>query len=152
MKFHRDDDEELILAELGAALAPSPLSESLLAFGKEAFTFRTIDEELRLASQTYDSDVDQALAGSHSRGATRELAFRSKDVSVEIEVADGDIVGQIIPAVPGTVIAESSQGHRSQAEPDDLGCFSLPVPSKGLLRLFIGSGSSRIVTEWARLT
>lgn len=146
-------DDDALLAALGAALSSSatPASMADLAAGaRAAFSFRTMEEEL--AGLVYDSllDTDPIGAGRAGKG-TRTVVFESADVSVEMEITDDGIVGQVAPPIRADVFAEAADGSRTPVECDELGCFTIPAPSRGLLRLHITTSGSTAVTEWAQL-
>ena len=97
------DDEEL-LAALGEALrAREAVPGWFVETGKNAYAWHNIDAEL--AQLTYDSSRDQdAVAVVRSEAASiRALTFTSASLSIELEVAAGSLVGQIIPPRAGTL-------------------------------------------------
>ena len=69
---------------------------------------------------------------------------------MELEVVDGDIVGQVAPPASGALVLEAADGHRTQVVADELGCFS--TSSKGgLLRLHVPTEAGVVVTDWVRV-
>jgi hypothetical protein len=144
-------DEDL-LKELGAALkAPEPVEESLLRAARGAFAWRLVDEELALASITFDSLLDAAGVLRDGPAAPRVLAFEGADMGVEVEVVGDEMVGQIHPPSPGQVSVLTPEGTVGEVEADELGCFVLaPVP-RGPVRLRCITGSAVIATDWVRL-
>jgi hypothetical protein len=148
------DDGDRLLAELGEALRETrgAATDLVLTGGKAAFIFRTMDEELELASMVYDSLLDaQALPRGRAPGLARTVVFESAQVSVEIEVGEDGIVGQVVPALPGTVTAEAADGSSSTTGTDDMGCFSLGLPASDPVRLHFVTAKETVVTEWTHL-
>ncbi|MGK2854087.1 MAG: hypothetical protein ACSLE3_08305 [Microbacteriaceae bacterium] len=140
-----------LLAELRQALTGPATDESVAEFAKAALTFRTMDEELSLIALESDSAVE-AATNVGVRGGPRILVFRGSGVSVEVEEVDGELIGQVIPAEVTTVQAESSAGESTDAQTDDLGCFTIGLPSSGPVRLRLPGVSATLVTEWASFT
>src|SRR6266480_109648 len=94
-------DDELFLATVRNALEPVP--ESFLIAGKAAFAWHNSDAEL--AALTYDSARD-ALAGAGTRAepaSLRSLTFDAEDLTIELEIIDDVLHGQLVPAHAGTV-------------------------------------------------
>ena len=68
---------------------------------------------------------------------------------MEIEVEDNGIVVQLIPPQPGQVTLVTSDGPQAAAQADEVGCFTLPPPPPGPMRLDCELDGNRFVTEWA---
>jgi hypothetical protein len=142
------DADAVLLTELRQALSGGAVDETVAEFAKAALTFATMDEELQLLALESDSAVESAtLVGV--RGGPRILVFGGGAVSVEVEEVDGELIGQVIPAEVTTVQAESAEGENASAETDDLGCFTIRLPSSGPVRLRIDASTGPLVTEWA---
>lgn len=144
-----DDDDEL-MAELAGVLASAdPVPRSVVSAARQAFTWRTIDEDLALL--TFDSAVDE-LVGMRGAG-DRQLAFEAGDVSIELDVvgATGDLVGQVIPA-PGTVALEIQFADAPAAlvPIDEHGLF-MATANPGPFRLVLRCGERPVATEWVTL-
>jgi len=143
-----DDD---LLRELGGALREAPANASIIAAAEAAFSWRTADEELELLMLEAETSLG-ALAGA-VRGAgpaaPRTLTFRGDQLSVEIEIDDNGIVGQLIPPQPGQVTLVTSDGPQASVQADEVGCFTLPLPQRGPMRLDCELNGNRFVTEWA---
>jgi hypothetical protein len=151
----RPSDDEL-LRELGAALRELPVDEAVIRAARDAFTWRTVDEDLEFLSLDADFMLPAAApagqsatvrSGAHC--APRALVFHGDQLRVEIEIDEVGIVGQIVPAQPGDVTVVSVGGARMTAQADEVGCFALPPPEPGPMRLDCTLGSGRrFVTEW----
>jgi hypothetical protein len=146
----RWDDDDQLLTDLGAALggaasAPPEFAEAARA----ALTWRTVDAELVLAELVFDSAADaDLLARTRSRGPARTLAFQGSGVTVEIELTEAGIAGQVSPAHGGQVTGERADGVFGRAAIDEIGCFLLESPPPGPIRLRAQTGRFNLVTGW----
>jgi hypothetical protein len=149
MEPHIDHDDEALLADLGSALAGSrrPLADQVVVGGRAAFTFLTMEEEL--AGLVYDSLLEAEPVG-HGRApvAARTVVFESETVSVQMEITQDGIVGQVVPIAGAKVSAEAADGRRTEVVTDEVGCFALPTPSHGPMRLYVATSGATTVTEW----
>jgi hypothetical protein len=147
----RDDDDEL-LAALGEAIrAREEVPEWFVETGKNAYAWHNIDAEL--AQLTYDSSRDRdAVAMVRSEAASiRALTFTSTQLSIELEVTAGSLVGQIIPPQAGTLEVHTTAGVASSPV-DEIGCFSVtPIPNSPFrLRCRTEDGTD-VLTGWITL-
>lgn len=146
-------NDDALLAELSeAAGASGDVSDRILASARAAFAWRDIDADLALAHLTYDSvlaEMDGALAmrGAQPEGP-RMLVFEGPGCTVEIEVSDRGIVGQLIPPGRGHVDLLTRDGEAGAVTTDDVGCFTFNSPPAGPLRLRCSIGDAAFVTEW----
>jgi hypothetical protein len=145
----RDDDT--LLAALREALdsARHPRTDVLIAQGQEAFAFARVSEEF--AALVYDSLLADELAGASRAGDDiRTVIFEADSgISLEVEVGAETIVGQVAPAGPAGVVAEFADGRRTPVETDELGCFTLPSPGRGVVRFHLTRDDQTTVTDWA---
>ncbi len=145
------DDEEL-LAALGEAIrAREEVPEWFVETGKNAYTWHNIDAEL--AQLTYDSSRDQdAVAAVRSEAASiRALTFTSVRLSIELEVAGGSLVGQIIPPRAGTLEVHTTAGVTSLPV-DEIGCFAVtPIPSSPFRLRCCTEDGADVLTGWITL-
>jgi hypothetical protein len=151
MNSHRwPDDDDALLAELGQALAPPDAEEARLrADAVAAFTWRTVDQELELLSLSHDSSVaGAAFRGSPDTAAPRILVFESDRLTLELQVDDEVLMGQIAPPRSALIVVESPQRVVAQANADDAGFFRLPRPPVGTMRLRVGD---ELITQWLPL-
>jgi hypothetical protein len=147
----RWSDDEL-LRELRAALRELPVDESVIQAAQAAFTWRTVDAELELLGLVADSSLtDGALVRGGGPGAPRALTFRGERMSVEIEIDEAGIVGQLTPARAGQITLVTAEGPQAAVETDDLGCFALPLPASGPMCLDCRLGADHFLTEWVTL-
>lgn len=141
-------DEEL-LRELRAALREPPVDEKLIRAAQAAFTWRTVDTDLEILSLETELAVsDTAMVRDAGRASPRVFAFHGERLSVEIEIDDAGIVGQLTPPGPARITLVTPDGPQAAADADEVGCFSLPAPSPGPMRLDCQRGTERFLTEW----
>ena len=145
-------DDEQFLAALGEALrAREAVPEWFVETGKNAYAWHNIDAEL--AQLTYDSSRDQdVVAAVRSETASiRALTFTSTRLSIELEVAEGSLLGQIIPPRAGTLEIHTTAGVTSSPV-DEIGCFVVdPIPSSPFrLRCRTEDGTD-VLTGWITL-
>jgi len=145
------DDEEL-LAALGEAIrAREEVPEWFVETGKNAYAWHNIDAEL--AQLTYDSSRDRdAVAVVRSEAASiRALTFTSIRLSIELEVGEGTLLGQIIPPRAGTLEVHTTAGVASTPM-DEIGCFAVaPIPNSPFrLRCRTEDGTD-VLTGWITL-
>jgi hypothetical protein len=147
-----NDDDELI-RDFSMALRAPAVDERILAGARMAFAWRTVDADLALAQILYDSYLSDAV-GVRGDGpqSPRTLAFQGDQFGVEIELADTGIEGQLIPPQAGTVQLMTAEGTFATAIADEVGCFSLPSPPRGAMRLNCSTDAGRFTTEWVTIT
>jgi hypothetical protein len=121
---------------------------------RAAFAWRGIDAEL--AALTYDSAFEGAeagLAGLRSESASlRYLTFTSGELTVEIEVTQDALLGQLVPPGPGQVEARTADGDVVTADLGQAGGFTIrPVP-RGSFRLYCHTANgTNVLTNWLML-
>lgn len=143
-----DDDDELLAALAEALHSTGPLVPDVAAAGRGAYTWRTVDAELAALVEPLEA-VGVRAADTDTADFQFEVDVAGTTVTVEMEVRDGEVVGQLIPAVDSRISAETLQGTAGSAVPDEVGCFSLTVPG-GPLRLRITTPGATVVTDWVR--
>src|SRR5216684_3180880 len=90
----------------------------------------------------------QWMRASSVRPRPRSLAFHGERLSVEIEIDEAGIVGQLTPPRPGQVTLVTADGPQATTQADDIGCFTFPPPPAGPLRLDCRLGDDHFITEW----
>jgi len=129
------DDDELLAALREALRAREAVPAEFVEAGKSAFAWHNIDAEL--AQLTYDSSRDSEYELSmRAEGASiRALTFTSAHLTIELEVTEDSLLGQIIPAQAGTIKVQPRDGAEATVPADEIGCFSIhPIPA-GAFRL-----------------
>jgi hypothetical protein len=147
------DDEELLAAVGEAVKARQAVPEWFVETGKNAYAWHNIDAELAQLTYDSDSDADQGrTAAVRSEAASiRALTFTSPRLSIELEVNESSLVGQIIPPRAGTLEVHTSAGVTSSPV-DEIGCFAVdPIPSSPFrLRCRTDDGTD-VLTGWITL-
>jgi hypothetical protein len=118
--------------------------------GKSAYAWHHIDAEL--AQLTYDSSREP-VAGLRSETASiRALTFTSAHISLELEVTEGSLLGQIIPPRAGTLETQTGAGSTTSTSLDEVGCFAIdPIPASPFrLRCRTADGAD-VLTGWITL-
>jgi hypothetical protein len=145
------DDEEL-LAALGEAIrAREEVPEWFVETGKNAYAWHNIDAEL--AQLTYDSSRDRdAVAAVRSEAASiRALTFTSVRLSIELEVTESSLVGQIIPPRAGTLEVHTTAGV-TNLPVDEIGSFAVePIPASPFRLRFRTTDGIDVLTGWITL-
>ncbi|WP_328997323.1 hypothetical protein OHA18_22980 [Kribbella sp. NBC_00709] len=152
MTQHRWDDDDHLLEDLAAALhATEPLAQTIAEHAEGALSWRTIDDDLLRASLTFDSSLAASAEVRAEPDAARVLVFTSTPLSVELEVVQAEVVGQILPPGPGEVRVETSNGATYDVVVDETGFFELPTLPAGAMRLRCDTATGRVVTDWVQL-
>lgn len=145
------DDEEL-LAALGEAIrAREQVPEWFIETGKNAYAWHNIDAEL--AQLTYDSsrDRDAAAAVRSEAASIRALTFTSGRLSIELEVGESTLLGQIVPPRAGTLEVHTATGVASSPV-DEIGCFSVtPIPASPFRIRCRTEDGADVLTGWITL-
>jgi hypothetical protein len=146
------DDERLMEALSGALRARQAVPPWFVETAKSAYAWHNIDAEL--ARLTYDSSRDADLsAGLRSESASiRALTFTSAHLTIELEIGDSALLGQIMPPRPGVIEAQTRGGAATRATVDEIGCFTVePIP-RGPFRLHCHTeDGTDVVTGWITL-
>lgn len=144
----RDDDS--LLADLKQALAEAgPITETMRAAGRAAYSWRSVDAELELAALVFDSEVDAgALVRDGTDDVPRSLVFESPEVSLHLELSASALMGQLVPPSGGEVVLRWHDGNEQCLDTDDVGVFSLRPPPARTFRVEASAEGRTIVTEW----
>jgi hypothetical protein len=144
-------DDELLEALQRAVSARKAVPDDFVAAAKDAFAWHNIDAEL--ARLTYDSrDAEHALATRTEAASIRALTYTSGRLTIELEVTQNSLVGQIVPAQPAVISVLPRAGDELVITVDEIGCFSVePIPV-GQFRLRCRtSGGVETMTGWITL-
>lgn len=148
---HRWDDDQHILDDLSDALREAALAGTIAEYGRGAYAWRTVDQDLLLASLSFDSSLERVQERRSDPDDARVLVFTASPLSLELEVMPGRVVGQIVPPGPGEIRVETADGVAFHVEADDVGFFELPGLPRGPVRLRCDTPTGRLVTDWVRL-
>ena len=145
-------EDDKLLAALRDALSPSEAVPAwFVETGKNAYAWHNIDAEL--AQLTYDSDSDQrvATATRSETASIRALTFTSGHLSMEVEVTDDNLLGQIVPPRAGTLEIHTPAGTITTTV-DEIGFFAVdPKPDSSFrLRCRTPDGAD-VMTGWINL-
>ena len=145
------DDEELLGALDEAMRARQAVPEWFVETGRNAYAWHNIDAEL--AQLTYDSSRDQdVVAAVRSETASiRALTFTSSRLSIELEVAESSLLGQIVPPRAGTLEIHTTAGVTSSPV-DEIGCFAVdPTPTTPFRVRCRTEDGADVLTGWITL-
>ena len=146
------DDDQLLAALKGALSARYAVPDEFVEAAKNAFAWHNIDAEL--AQLTYDSTSgleSAALATRSDTAAIRELTFTSPHLTIELEVTEDSLLGQVIPAQAATIEIQSPAGGAAVLSSDEVGFFSVePIPA-GPFRLRCRAAGIDVITAWVEL-
>ncbi len=143
------DDEELLVALREALRARQAVPAEFVEAAKNAFAWHNIDAEL--ARLTYDSssDSEYELSTRAEAASIRALTFTSAHLTIELEVTQDSLLGQVIPAQTGVIKIQPRDSAETQFPADEIGCFSIrPIPS-GPFRLHCRTAAGvDVLTGW----
>ena len=145
------DDEQLMAALRESMRAREAVPDWFIETGKSAYTWHNIDAEL--AQLTYDSRSEPASAAvTRSEAASiRALTFTSAQLSIELEVTAGSLLGQIIPPRGGTIEVHTKAGVTSFPV-DEIGCFYVePIPAGPFRLRCRTTDGADVLTGWITL-
>src|SRR5215472_7240596 len=104
------DDEQLLGSLREAMRARQAVPHEFVETAKGAYAWHNIDAEL--AQLTYDSsrDKDRSASVRTETASIRALTFTSAHLSIELEVSESSLLGQIMPPGEGTIEAQTGSG------------------------------------------
>jgi hypothetical protein len=130
-------------------LQEARVDDEFIGAARQALTWQTVDADIEFLGLADDfAPTADALVRGSGPGAPRTLIFHGERLSVEIEIDKTGIVGQLTPPRPGRVTLVTADGPRATTQTDEVGCFTLPPPGSGSLRLDCELGGERFITEW----
>ena len=147
-----DEDDKRLLGELREAIkARQAVPSWFVETGKAAYAWHNIDAEL--AQLTYDSESDVGLAAAVTRSESasiRALTFTSPRLSIELEVTEDSLLGQIIPPRAGTLEVHTTVGVTSSPV-DEIGCFVVDLPGSPFRLRCRTEDRADVLTGWITL-
>ena len=142
-----DADDAGLLGELRLAVDTyDPVPPRLVETARAAFVWRTVDEEL--AHLRFDSLAGSEVLVRSDTPTGVHLSFATAAASIEVDVADDTILGQVVPAGASGVTLLLGSGRRVDTGCDELGQFSFPSRPSGPVRLVAHQANGDVVTEW----
>lgn len=149
------NDDELLLDALDTALRTArEVPRHFIEVGQASYTWHGIDAEL--AALTYDSaDIafaDAMLATRAEPAPLRAMTFATADLTIELEVTNDALLGQLVPPQPGEIELRLRGGAARAAHVDEVGWFSFHPPPAGGFRLeYRSPGGRTVATDWITL-
>jgi hypothetical protein len=144
-----EQDQEL-LAELREAIAAGQdVPPDFIEAAQSAFAWHNIDYEL--ARLTFDSSqyADSARA---EKASIRALTFKSAHLTIELEILDSSLAGQVIPTYGQPVEIQTTAGATTYATIDEHGCFDItPIPQDQFRLRCRTADGSEVITGWITL-
>ena len=145
-------DEHLLEVLRDAMKARQAVPAHFVETAKNAYAWHNIDAEL--AQLTYDSQAEtKEPAFVRSEAASiRALTFTSARLSLELEVGENSLIGQVIPPQAGTLETHTKAGLTT-SRVDESGYFAVePIPASPFrLRFQTAGGGVDVVTGWITL-
>ena len=143
-------NDDRLLAALGDAIrARQAVPDTVVELGKGAYAWRHIDAEL--AQLTYDSRTDRTAVRSEM-AFIRALGFTSAHLSIEVEVTEDCLLGQVTPPRAGTLEAQTTAGASTETTVDEIGCFAVdPIPASPFRLRFRAADGTDVLTGWVTL-
>jgi hypothetical protein len=149
---HWHGDEDLFADLTSAWREVAPTAATLTTRAHAAFSWRTVEDDLLLASLHFDSATEPAGATRAAAGAgPRILVFTSSPLTVELEVLPDQIVGQLVPPAVADIVVEAGSGESVEVRSDERGFFLVAPLPEGPLRLRCDTATGRLVTDWVTL-
>jgi hypothetical protein len=144
-------DDDLMMFELKQALRETEaVTERSRAVAHAAFAWRSFDAELM--TLVYDSSVaDEVLVRGSEVAGTRSLSFEGAGISLEVEVDDGNLLGQVVPACAGRVTLIPMHGRPHTVATDAMGFFSFTGVGSGPVRFSVELQGPNHATGWLTL-
>ncbi|MEV5880434.1 hypothetical protein AB0L75_40910 [Streptomyces sp. NPDC052101] len=130
-----------------AATVLDPVPDVLRQLALEAYALHDLDA--RIAELAFDSLVD-ALPVRGVADPPRMLTFRAGEVTVDVEVTEDGLIGQVLPPRSARIEVLGGPQTARPVPVDALGRFTSDTPPAGPFALRLRTGAEVIVTEWLR--
>lgn len=151
-------DDELRQAVKEAVLEAQTTPPRLVHAARAAYAWHTLDAEL--TALAYDSalltssalPVASQPALREDEALLRYLTFVATDLTVEMEVDDVRLLGQIVPPRPGRLEVWTAESTGRCIGIDAFGCFCIsPLPARPFRLHVRTADGTRVRTAWIRL-
>ncbi|MFH8933386.1 hypothetical protein [Streptomyces griseosporeus] len=130
-----------------AAAVLDPVPAELRELAVEAYALHDLDA--RIAELAFDSLVD-ALPVRGAVDVPRMLTFRTGELTVDVEVTEEGLLGQLLPPRQARIEVLSGPQAGASLTADALGRFASDAPPAGPFALRLRTGGEVVVTEWLR--
>jgi hypothetical protein len=146
-------DDDRLLGALGDALRAGPVPEDLVEAGKRAYAAHDLDAQF--AALIYDSARDgeaELVATREEPAFLRAMSFGSAGLTIEIEIGEDAILGQLLPPQAGVVNVQLAKGEGVTIAIDEAGGFVIrPIPSASFRLHCRGAAGVSALTDWISL-
>ena len=146
-----EPDDELFDELRSVLRRTDPVPAEVTDFAKAALGLRRLDAELAelLADSALDSEAPALARG----GGARSLTFRTDDLTIDVEIQDGHLLGQLAPPAAASVELQGEDGTvAGTADADGLGRFRLALGGEGRFRLrVVRPAGTPVETSWFSL-
>jgi hypothetical protein len=142
-----DDDEVLANDLLDALRSEDEVPPGWRDAARGAFAWRSVDRDLLMLAD------EGALAAEAVRGPAdpRMLSFAGGELTLEVEVNDERVMGQVLPPREHRLALESPGEPSRSTTTDPSGVFVLDRPHRGPVRFCIDVDGATRRTEWVVL-
>jgi hypothetical protein len=143
-----NDADARLVAGLGQALGPSTSPPGLVERANGLLAFASLDREL---AQLLETSPGELVGTRGTAEPSTVLRFEVADgsVAVEVSLAPGRLVGQVIAGPIAEVVLERLSGPSTTATVDDLGRFEFERPGTRPARLALrGARPEPVATDW----
>ncbi|MBN0042975.1 hypothetical protein JS756_02345 [Streptomyces actuosus] len=130
-----------------AAAVLDPLPDALRELAVDAYALYDLDA--RIAELAFDSLVD-ALPVRGEADTPRMLTFRAGELTVDVEVTDEGLLGQLLPPQQARIEVLGGPQVGTALTADAMGRFASDAPPAGPFALRLRTGGAVVVTEWLR--
>jgi hypothetical protein len=145
-------DEVLLAALREAVEAAQAVPPDFMAAARDAYTWHSIEAELARLAYDCSLEAEPAMGLRSESASIRALSFVSARLSIEVEITSGSLLGQLIPARPGTVEVHQPDGGMVTVPVDEAGCFAVEPKPGGPFRLRCHTGpETDVLTGWVTL-
>lgn len=145
----RSADDDALMQDLKQAVSEVDMADDMLVAARAAFTWRTVDAEL--LALTHDSSLDSAAVVRGAMSDNRILGFAGHDFTVEVEVVEDALVGQLLPGHECRVLVTTPGGRVSEDSVSPDGFFLVPHEGRGPIRLEFQAADFHLATDWISL-
>jgi hypothetical protein len=147
------DDDRLMAALEQALRTARDVPHHFVTMAKDLYAWHNLDAEL--AELTYDSALEASPALTLTRAEPaplRSFTFAGAQLTIELEVTQEKLVGQIIPPQSGQVELQLTSGPGRAAPIDEVGRFVIrPIPTRSFRLLCQTADGARVLTDWVAL-